>query len=251
MTKSGENIEFTAIVSSIRNELIRTSDPERAAKNARFFREGYDAYGVSQEDILSLRDAVLNEWGEKLGLTGILSLGDTLVTSDKYEEKSIAIILLPGFEKDFTRETLDNIGRWLDYAIVNWAHTDIIATTLIPVFYRRGIVSIHDMGSWALAPSRWKRRAYAVSLISLLDSTDDYSGILTSIEPLMTDTERVVNQGTGWLLREAWKRKPEPIESFLLDWKDIAPRVIYQYATEKMAKEDRVRFRREKTGKKK
>jgi 3-methyladenine DNA glycosylase AlkD len=62
----------------------------------------------------------------------------------------------------------------------------------------------------------------------------------------MTDKERVVHQGLGWFLREAWKRYPEPVEEFLMKWKDTAARLIFQYATEKMSKEYREKFRRTK-----
>jgi hypothetical protein len=33
------------------------------------------------------------------------------------------------------------------------------------------------------------------------------------------------------------------VEPFLLDWKDTAPRLIFQYATEKMTAADKARFR--------
>jgi 3-methyladenine DNA glycosylase AlkD len=62
----------------------------------------------------------------------------------------------------------------------------------------------------------------------------------------MLDQERVVQQGLGWFLREAWKRRPEVVEAFLLEWKDSAPRLIFQYATEKMTPENKARFRKAK-----
>jgi 3-methyladenine DNA glycosylase AlkD len=62
----------------------------------------------------------------------------------------------------------------------------------------------------------------------------------------MMDAERVVHQGLGWFLREAWKQQPKPVEAFLMEWKDTAPRLIFQYATEKMPAQARARFRRAK-----
>ena len=62
----------------------------------------------------------------------------------------------------------------------------------------------------------------------------------------MVDKDREVHQGVGWFLREAWKKNHEVTESFLLKWKDRAPRLIIQYATEKMTKEEKLRFRKEK-----
>jgi hypothetical protein len=37
------------------------------------------------------------------------------------------------------------------------------------------------------------------------------------------------------------------VEAFLLDWKDKAPRLIYQYACEKMTPAQKSRYRRSKT----
>jgi hypothetical protein len=56
----------------------------------------------------------------------------------------------------------------------------------------------------------------------------------------------VVHQGLGWFLREAWKLYPQPVENYLAVWKDSAPRLIFQYATEKMTPEQKACFRREK-----
>jgi 3-methyladenine DNA glycosylase AlkD len=64
---------------------------------------------------------------------------------------------------------------------------------------------------------------------------------------MMMDPERVVHQGLGWFLREAWKKQAEPAENFLLKWKDSAARLIFQYATEKMALNEKSRFRKEKS----
>jgi hypothetical protein len=36
------------------------------------------------------------------------------------------------------------------------------------------------------------------------------------------------------------------VEVFLLKWKDISARLIFQYATEKMTKENKERFRKSK-----
>jgi len=47
--------------------------------------------------------------------------------------------------------------------------------------------------------------------------------------------------------KSAWKKRPQPVEKFLMEWKDKSPRLIFQYATEKMAAGARARFRRAKT----
>ena len=59
----------------------------------------------------------------------------------------------------------------------------------------------------------------------------------------MTDAEREVHQGMGWFLRECWKIKHQEVETVLLEWKNTAPRIILQYACEKMTTEDKQRFK--------
>jgi 3-methyladenine DNA glycosylase AlkD len=62
----------------------------------------------------------------------------------------------------------------------------------------------------------------------------------------MKDNERVVHQGMGWFLREAWKLQKEPTESYLLKYKDVSPRLIFQYACEKMTADNKLRFKKSK-----
>jgi 3-methyladenine DNA glycosylase AlkD len=83
-------------------------------------------------------------------------------------------------------------------------------------------------------------------MLSLIKTRASISSLLDFVRPLMLDQERVVHQGLGWLLREAWKKDPKPVEAFLLEWKETAPRLIFQYATEKMPPASRARFRRGK-----
>lgn len=60
----------------------------------------------------------------------------------------------------------------------------------------------------------------------------------------MDDKEEDVQKGLGTLLREIWKKYPEVAESFLLKWKNSCGRKIIQYATEKMDKEYKAKFKR-------
>jgi 3-methyladenine DNA glycosylase AlkD len=85
-------------------------------------------------------------------------------------------------------------------------------------------------------------------LLALVDRTAELPALLEAVRPLMLDAEKVVQQGVGWFLREAWKRQPKPVEAFLMEYRDTAPRVIFQYATEKMTPAQKARFKRKKAG---
>jgi len=169
-----------------------------------------------------------------------------LVKSRKYEEPSFALLFYRSFVKHFERGTFSDLAVWFETGINNWAHSDSICGELLFPLLKKNHISYADLKPWITAKNKFQRRAVPVSLIKTLRTTNDIAPYLHLIEPLMTDPEREVHQGAGWFLREAWKLKREPTEEFLLKWKDISPRLIFQYACEKMNVEEKMRFKRTK-----
>jgi len=231
-------------LAEIRSFCEANADPGQVAKYARYFREGYDAFGVHQDVYEQQKNAWIEAHKRSLGLEGFLDLGDRLVRTGKYEEASFAIYFVQPFRDEFTPETFDRLGAWLDTGIRNWAHTDVLCGALLGPLLEEKVVPVSRMSDWRTAASKWKRRAVPVSLLALLDERKKVESLLRFIRSMMRDGERVVHQGLGWFLREAWKVRPDAVEPFLLEWRETAPRLIYQYATEKMTPRNKARFRR-------
>jgi 3-methyladenine DNA glycosylase AlkD len=232
------------LVEEIRSYCLANADEAVVRKYQRYFRDEYDAYGLSGE----LLEKKVAEFLENDGVTMklVLKAAPRLIEKGKFEETSFAIHLLMGFSDQFTRATFDELGKWFGIGITNWAHTDAICALFMRELFKRGIIGYKALAPWRKASNPYQRRAVPVSLIELLKITKDYKPFFTFIDPLMMDQERKVQQGLGWFLREAWKRKKKETEAFLLKWKDAAGRVIFQYATEKMTPEHKKRFRRAK-----
>ncbi|MFC1541024.1 DNA alkylation repair protein [Candidatus Latescibacterota bacterium] len=228
----------------IQQYCVTHADNDIVKKYSRFFKEGYDAYGLSSELLEKKVDSILSD--DNIDIDLVLKTSVLLVKSGKYEETFFAILLLKHYAIQFTRETFNKIGKWFETGIINWAHTDVLCGKIIHPFFDRNLIALEDFSDWRTAENKYQRRAVPVSMLSLLESTDDFAPLFAFIEPLMTDPERVVQQGLGWFLREAWKIKKDETETFLLKWKNDAPRVIYQYATEKMNAKNKERFRKEK-----
>ena len=232
----------------IRSYCRANADEAIVKKYSRYFKEGYDAYGLSREKLEEKVNSILSDKSVNVKL--VLSTSRYLIKSGKYEETSFAIRLLNAFSEQFTAATFDEIGKWFEIGIINWGHTDVICGMLISKFFQENIISLEDLSDWRTAKNKYQRRAVPVAMIELLKSTNDYASLFTFIEPLMLDSERMVHQGIGWFLREAWKLKRKGTEKFLLEWKNDAARVIFQYATEKMTAEEKKRFKRNKDGNK-
>jgi 3-methyladenine DNA glycosylase AlkD len=233
-----------ALVNEIQSYCKANPNEALVKKYSRFFREGYNAYGLSTELLTIKVSEIINQEG--IDLKTIEETSFILVSSEMYEEVSFAVLLLREFRKQFTADTFGIIERWFEQGITNWAHTDVICSELIATFLEKKIITFNRMADWRNAPNKFQRRAVPVALIKMLKYTNDYQAFFNFIEPMMMDAEREVHQGLGWFLREAWKKSPEQTEMFMMQWKDNAPRLIFQYATERMKPEQKQHFKRSK-----
>jgi len=231
------------LIRDIRSFCKANADPAIVQKYARYFREGYDAYGLASGVFMAKVKELLAS--NTFTLETVIEASFELVKGEKYEEPSFAMQLLKGFSKQFTHETFRVIEQWFSSGIRNWAHSDGLCSELLTPMLLKGLISMKDFSGWRKSSYPFQRRAVPVALIKQAKKSDSIQPFLDFIDPLMMDTERVVHQGLGWFLREAWKVHPAPVETFLLKWKNDAARLIFQYATEKMSKEERLRFRRE------
>jgi hypothetical protein len=234
-----------AIFDEIHSYCLSHADEARAQRYARFFTEGYNAYGIDPKD--PEWEPARLRWSARfreLGPQAFMACADRLVRTGKYEEAGFAILIASDLSEFDSRDMFAAIGGWFDCGgICNWALTDTLCKMVTSRYLSNNVVGLTDLTPWRNASYPYKRRAVPVTLVEAIDKRD-LKRWLPFLEPLMTDDQKVVRQGMGWFLREAWKREPERVEPFLLKWKDTAPRLIYQYATEKMTAAERARFRR-------
>jgi 3-methyladenine DNA glycosylase AlkD len=232
------------LFSDIHSYCIANSNEAIVKKYSRYFKEGYDAFGLTQDQTGDKVKQILASPGFDMDL--LAKTAPKLLRTGKYEETSFALLLLKSFSKQFTKETFIELGHWFEMGIINWGHTDFTCSEIIQIFFKKGIIRYTDLDKWRIAKSKFQRRAVPVSLIKQLKTTTDYKPFLDFIEPMMMDPAREVHQGLGWFLREAWKKQPSQVESFLKKYKNSSPRLIFQYATEKMRPEEKQKFRKDK-----
>ena len=179
-------------------------------------------------------------------ISDYLDLGDLLVSTGKFEEASFAISLIASKKDEFSTETFDRIGDWLENGIQNWGNTDELCMLVLAEFIYNKIIQPKDFINWTKSESKWKRRAVPVTFFEAIKKDHKPEPIIDVIEILMEDKEEDVQKGLGTLLREIWKKQPELAEEFLLKWKDKCGRKIIHYATEKMNKEGKAKFKKSK-----
>jgi len=232
------------LIQEIRNYCQANANNEQLQKSQRFFKEEFIGYGLTAPQVHDKVKELLKT-GE-IDLSAVLEATPTFMESQKYEEVSFALLLLNGLSKQFSSETFQVISGWFAFSINNWAHADTLGMFVLPKFLEKKIVSPDDFAPWLNSPYKFQRRCVPVTLIKHVKKTREVMSSVLFVEQLMADPEREVHQGMGWFLREAWKISPAQVEDFLLKYKDSAPRLIFQYACEKMTAENKLRFRRTK-----
>ncbi len=232
-------------VKEIRKFCESNSDPVIIKKYAKYFRDGYDGYGIDTEVFERQIDSWKAQWKDEMSIDDYLMLGDELQRG-RYDEKNLAILFLQTQRDHFSKDTFNRIGNWFDYGINNWATTDVLCMLVLSSFLIDKVIDIEYLMSWNNAESEWKRRAVPVTLIELIKKGLQPKDAFFAIEPLMSDKSEYVQKGIGTLLRGLWKMYPVDVEDFLLKWKDTCGRLIIQYATEKMDKDYRTKFRKSK-----
>ena len=230
----------------IRDFCIKNSKQSNIDKYSRYFKEGFDGYGIDQKVFEAQRDLWIADWKKEMTIDKYLELGDKLLQIGKYEEISFAISFLKSERENYTESTFDRIANWFDIGISNWANTDVLCMLVLSNFLIDRIIGFDKLKEWTKSNSEWQRRAVPVTLVELIKNDLKPERAYPLIEPLMMDDSKYVQKGNGTLLRGLWKTYPGAIEEFLLKWKDRCGRLIIQYATEKMDKEYRKKFRKTK-----
>lgn len=232
------------LIQEIRSYCIANADAERLQKSQRFFKDEFVGYGLTAPQVY-LKVKEMLKRGD-FDLPTVLDAAPELMENKMFEEISMGLLLFDGLWKQFTPETFQEIEKWFSISIYNWAHADTLGMFILPKFLDKKIVEMNDFSSWLYSPFKFQRRCVPVTLIKHMKKTRQVMPSILFVEKLMTDPEREVHQGMGWFLREAWKISPAEVEPFLEKWKDVAPRLIIQYACEKMTEENKLRFKRAK-----
>jgi len=235
----------TELHKEIKDFCIKNADEEIVVKYSRYFKGGFTGYGL-QKDLIpnKVKKLKSKSW---CTIDLVYEVSKLLIPEEKFELPSVAINLLNEFSKELDYKSFQELESWFSLGINNWAHTDGIVQYFFPILWKKEIIQLKDLSTWRKAKNKFQRRCVPVAMIKLLKHDADFSKMFDFIDSMMMDSEREVHQGLGWFLRECWKKDRKLTEEFLMKWKNDCARLIIQYATEKMTKEERLKFRRAKS----
>jgi len=171
--------------------------------------------------------------------TEIFSLCEELYRSGYLEETFIVSTWAHLLSDRFEPEDLAVFERWIDTWITNWASCDGFCNHAVGDFMMKYPDRVEDLKRWAGSPNRWMRRAACVSLIVPAKRGKFLKEVLELADLVLTDPDDMVQKGYGWLLKEASRKHPQEVFSYVVRNKAVMPRTALRYAIELMPKEMR------------
>jgi 3-methyladenine DNA glycosylase AlkD len=221
------------LVSSVRSELAASADSKFRKGLMWFFKEPVDPYGVRTPQVRRIAAAAYREV-KKWPPAERNAFCRELWASAKMEEGGVAICVYQRFRKQCSACEFHLFEKWIDRYVGNWAHCDGVATWLIAASIGNEPGLIRLLFPWVASKNRWKRRAAAVSFLQEAKQGRNTEAILEVAGALLEDPDDMVQKGVGWVLKEAYPKRPREVLELLRFRKDRTPRLVLRVAAEKM-----------------
>lgn len=218
--------------------LDASRDPQFGASTAGFFKEPVKARGVPSPILLALSAEIYREiklWPVKQRDKFITELWK----DQHIETGTLACYTYRRFAKTFGEREFSLFEHWLEKYVKNWAHCDGLCVYLLaPTIARHSRLACAAL-SWARSKNQWMRRGAAVALVKEARSGRRLDLVCDVAEILANDREDLVQKGAGWLLKEAYPKRPQEVVDFIKARGKGWPRLVLRYAAEKMDAQDK------------
>ncbi len=229
------------LAARVRSELSAAADARfREGVNA-FFKAPVNAWGVRSPDVHRIAAAASRE-AKRWTPAERKRFAVDLWKSGRIEEGGVVVCVYRRFAGSHAEPEFRLFEGWIDRYVRNWAHCDGVSSWLIAacIANRPGLIS--QLFAWTNARNRWKRRAAIVSLLQEAKQGRSTEAVLAIADAMLDDADDMVRKGTGWVLKEAYPKKPAEVTAFLVQRRERAPRLVLRIAAEKMAAADRARI---------
>lgn len=170
----------------------------------------------------------------------ILSLCNALLEKWSWEYRTIAFDWSYRARRQFDSEHFSVFERWAKLYLSTWGGVDDFCTHTMGYFFYTFPHFIPKVREWATSENPWILRAAAVSLIYGLRRGTHLEYIFDVADSMMLDRRKYVQNGYGWMLKEATKYFEEEVFEYVMQHKDEMPRRAFRYAIEKMSKDRKI-----------
>lgn len=195
--------------------------------------------------VRSVSSSLFRELNDQ-SIESIFSLCEQLLNERSWSLSIIAYDWAYRVRNQYNESTFDIFEQWLKNYVTDWDDCDDFCTHAFGELISQRNDLFDRVLTWVDHPGFWVRRAAAVVLIYPIKKNkyDNINPFQIS-DALLLDEHYLVLKGYGWMLKVLSQREPEMVFQYLLDKREVMPRISFRYALEKMNKEMKSRLMNE------
>jgi 3-methyladenine DNA glycosylase AlkD len=223
----------------------RAGNAATAASSRSFFKPGdrVSFHGITTPRLREIERRLFQQVKEQWHVKEAVVFCRLCLASRFNESKTLGILTLSRFHREFERGLFSEVERWLSGDLCdNWSAVDALAPWVITPLLRRHPGLMPRLARWTRSRNLWVRRASVVCLVPMARRGEHLELAYGTAETLAGDREDLIHKAVGWLLREAGKTDPRRLEAFLLTCRPRMPRTTMRYAIERMPRDQRLRL---------
>lgn len=221
-----------------RTEFRKCADPRVAAGQRAYFKkwETIHFHGLKTPELRrierELYQLIRKEWAYR----DAIELCEQLMPDRYLESKSLALMLLMRYRRQFDPDLLQCAKGWLERGLCdNWAVTDHLASRILSSLVDKFGPLAATVESWDRLPNLWVRRSSAVAFVNHVRKGRHLDRAYRIVMVLQPDGEDLIHKACGWLLRECGKADAKRLENYLLEHGPAIPRTTLRYAIERFS----------------
>ncbi len=225
---------------TIKNELNKIADKEKAIHLSRFFKTGKGEYGEG-DIFIGITVPDQRKIAKLFSGTALSEIG-MLLDDPVHEFRLTALlILIEMYKKGDEKEQEKIVKFYLSKTsrINNWDLVDLSAPQIIGHFYYgKNKDKLYQL---IKSNNLWEQRIAVVSTYYFIKK-NDFNEILSFSENLLEHKHDLIHKATGWMLREAGKKNLNVLRNFLDKYHKVMPRTMLRYSIEKLDNSERHKY---------
>ncbi|MCK4729785.1 MAG: DNA alkylation repair protein [Candidatus Aenigmarchaeota archaeon] len=216
---------------TLKQELQKLKNPEKAKVYLRFFKTGKGEYGEG-DTFLGVTVPEQRKTAKKYINLSLKELQE-LLSSNIHEYRACSLfILIDKYRKSDKTEKKEIFNFYLKNTnnINNWDLVDISAPHIIGDY----LLNKDRKILYKLAKSKnlWEKRISIISTFTFIKN-NQFEDTLNISKILLNDNHDLIHKSVGWMLREIGKRDQNTEEKFLEKHHKTMPRTMLWYSIEK------------------
>ncbi len=216
---------------TLKQELQKLKNPEKAKVYLRFFKTGKGEYGEG-DTFLGVTVPEQRKIAKKYINLSFEELQE-LLSSNIHEYRSGSLfILIDKYRKSDETRKKEIFDFYLKNTtnINNWDLVDISAPHIIGDY----LLNKNRKILYKLANSKnlWEKRISIISTFAFIRN-NEFEDTLNISKILLNDNHDLIHKAVGWMLREVGKKDQKIEENFLEKYHKTMPRTMLRYSIEK------------------